>query len=901
VTVKLLACPNPFTPHERVTRELVPGSTVRECLRAAGMDGGLRSIVSIDGVWVLQAEWERPIPRGAVVVAYRVVAGGKNGGIWASIGMIVAGIVITVATWGTGSGVGVALIAGGIVGLAASLLIQTPRVPSSLQFESGSPTYALDVVNRRRIGEPIPVLYGRARIVPDLVANPYTEYDSNDQYLYMVLCLGNGLFDIEEVRIAESPVNRLTNFTAEIIETGDTLGAFPDNVSTSSLVQGQLLRATNDVSRPGNTAVVFTASDQRITPVGNPTLFSGISVSDNITITNTGLNNATRNVTAVGPGGSYLAFASGIVDESPPGAGLAKGFVEITPAGDVTFTESTRTITDPTKKRFKRWKAGDVIVITNSHVNAGTFTLETVSGSGASATTVEPLGIEAGANPSFELASGGYIGPFPANAAGTVLEDIGLDLIFPKGLSDNGSDLTVGAEFQIRPIDDDGVATGGWTTLETVSITRDSLSPVRLSYTYPNPGGSDRWEARVRRTTSSEFDANMPDEVSWAGLRAYLPQVGTYDGVTVYALRVKATEQIPQDVARQINIIATRKLPVWNGTEWSEPTATRSPAWALADVLRSTEYGGGQADSRIDLAKLLTLDATWAARGDYFDGVFDQTITVWDALQRISRAGRATPIVSGGLMTFVRDQERTLRTILYTPQHIKKGSLGIEYSFRQADDPDGVELAWIDPRTWRPAHIEATISGDAPLRPATVDLFGVTNEEQAQREATYLARVDAYQRKVVRFTVEMDGHIPLVGDLIGLSHDVPSWGASGVLLSSRAVTSPWPPRTRYATSEPLTWTPDTAHYVGLRKPDGSLSGPYVATEVTGDPYAFEVADALDFVPRFDLSDGDRTAFLFGPGTTWCQDLVVTKVMPRSETEVELTCQPYDARIYAAGA
>ena len=186
-----------------------------------------------------------------------------------------------------------------------------------------------------------------------------------------------------------------------------------------------------------------------------------------------------------------------------------------------------------------------------------------------------------------------------------------------------------------------------------------------------------------------------------------------------------------------------------------------------------------------------------------------------------------------------------------------------------------------------------SVSGAAPVRPASIDLFGVTDVAQATREATYLARVNTYQRKVIKFSTEMDGHIPLYGDLIGISHDLPSWGQSGQLLAISGTT--------YTTTEPLTWTAGSAHYVGLRKPGGSLSGPWAVSEVVGNPYAFTLVGALDFTPRTDLSNGDRTAYLFGPGTTWVQDVVVTKIMPRSETEVELTCQPYDSRIYAAGS
>jgi predicted phage tail protein len=895
VTVKLLACRNPFTPTDRELIELEPGATIRECLHRAGMDDGMPAIVSINGEWKLQAEWERPIPDECNVVALRVVAGGKNLGTWVSVGMIVAGIVL-VAT-GYGAGAGVALIAGGVVGLASSLLIPTPRVPSSLQFESGSPTYSLDVTNRRRIGEPIPVLYGRSRIVPDLIANPYTEYDTNDQYLYLVLCLGNGEFNIEEVRVAESAVTRLTNFTSQTVAPGGTLTLFPDNVSTSSLVQGQLLRPTNDITRLGNSRVTITAAPQRITSIDDPVLFSSVSVADTITLTNCA-NAGSRAVTAVDAGGSWVEVASGLVNESPLAAGVSYvsggPSIPLIVAGNVTFTAGSKTISDPTAKRFNRWKPGDSVTISNTTSNNQTVTLATVATDGASATTVEALANESNANPSLIISSGGYIGPFPANAPNTVCQFIGIDIVFPKGLSNNGTNYTVTVENQARPIDASGAALAGWTTLGTESITRNSLSPVRVSYKYARPDPlQNRWELRVRRTTTSPFNANIPDECDWAGMRAYLPSVGTYANVTLYAIRVKATEQIPADVARQINIIATRKLPIWNGTTWSAPTVTRSPAWALADILRNTLYGASLPENRIDLAKLLALDAIWAARGDYFDGVYDQTITVWETLLRTARAGRATPIVAGGMVTFVRDQARTVRTALYSPQHMKKGSLSIEYSFRQADDPDGIELAWIDPSTWRQAHIEATVDGSPAIRPASVDLFGVTDQAQAQREATYLARVNTYQRKVVRFATEMDGHIPQYGDLIGISHDVPAWGQSGALLSIAGTT--------YTTTEPLTWTPSSLHYVGLRKPGGSLSGPYAVTQVADNPNAFTLVGPLDFVPRLDLSSGDRTAYLFGPGSQWVQDVVVTKIMPRSETEVELTCQPYDSRIYAAGS
>ena len=70
-------------------------------------------------------------------------------------------------------------------------------------------------------------------------------------------------------------------------------------------------------------------------------------------------------------------------------------------------------------------------------------------------------------------------------------------------------------------------------------------------------------------------------------------------------------------------MIATRKLPVWTGTAWTAPQATRSIAWAIADAARNASYGARLVDSRLDLDGLKALDALWSARGDSFDARFD--------------------------------------------------------------------------------------------------------------------------------------------------------------------------------------------------------------------------------------------------------------------------------------
>ena len=69
-------------------------------------------------------------------------------------------------------------------------------------------------------------------------------------------------------------------------------------------------------------------------------------------------------------------------------------------------------------------------------------------------------------------------------------------------------------------------------------------------------------------------------------------------------------------------------------------------------------------------------------------------------------------------------------------------------------------------------------------------------------------------------------------------------------------------------SEPLTWKPAETHYIGLRRRDGSLSGPYTATIGISD-YHVVLATAPDFTPHVG-QDEERTHYTFGWSQTWRQ-------------------------------
>ena len=664
-----------------------------------------------NGSPVLRGRWdETEIGENDLVVFVPLPQGGGGGGknplrIVLMLAVMVAapylGGLIAGAI-GVTSTIGISLITAGValVGTTLVNVLLPPPKPAAPSFGKGvpspSPTYSLQAQgNHARLAQPISVIYGRHRVFPDLAATPWAEYSDNDQYLHQLHCIGQGEYDLEQIRIEDTPIASFEEIETEFVPPGAAVTLFETDVVTAPEIAGQELIGVND-------------------------------------------------------------------------------------------RESTVTTNDE----------GTEVTVTDE----------------------------------------GWIGPFTANPAGTRATGIGIDVIMPRGLyyaNDNGSfsARTIEWEVEARAVDDEGEAAGEWIAVASESVTAAENTPQRKSYRYTVTSG--RYEVRLRRTNDKSGDARAGHVIHWGGLKAFLEDAPAFGAVTLLAVRMRATDNLSQRSARMINCIVTRKLPVWDPEAgWSEPRATRSLAAAFADAARA-RYGAGLDDARIDLAALHALDAVWRSRGDRFDAVFDQSLTVWEALTHIARCGRALPFLQGGILRIARDAPRTLPVALFGPRNIVRGSFRVQYVIPGEDTADAVTVTYFSERTWIPDEVVAALpdsATEAADKPAAIDLFGCTGAEQAMREGLYMAAANRYRRRICTFRTELEGLIPTYGDLIAITHDLPRWGQGGevVAVDGRTLTL----------SEPLEWDAgeetaaetdtDTAgppvHYLALRRRDGGLRG-----------------------------------------------------------------------------
>ena len=121
-------------------------------------------------------------------------------------------------------------------------LTQLPDEPDQLEK---SPTYSLSASrNAARLGEAIPVQYGEMRVYPDLLAAPWIEYQSNEQYLHQMFMIGKGEYDVSDIRLADTPITSFDDVTTQVVYEGPVT-LFPDNVESSVEVANQELSTSN--------------------------------------------------------------------------------------------------------------------------------------------------------------------------------------------------------------------------------------------------------------------------------------------------------------------------------------------------------------------------------------------------------------------------------------------------------------------------------------------------------------------------------------------------------------------------------------------------------------------------------------------------------------------------------
>lgn len=856
---------NPLMPTDRSSHSVADGTRIIDWLQEHHPDGWGMPI----RVWVNQEEIE-------LENMDRVL--GKND---------VCAIVVTPGFTGW-EVYAIQAIVSIAVGLLINILFPPPKMKNGRP--EGSPVYDIGVTrNTERLGEPVSVVYGQIRTVPDFASKPYQFFAMSGNFHQLtdeLMCLGVGEFDeitLDDILIGDTPASSMPSGSIIFQQFHDapTVGKINDHRHSFGQIEKQLWRDEFG----GRDEHKFLEHCMTVPEV------TDWEFNDDIV---TAIQTYTVDVT--------ITFG-------PP------GFIQIT------NLSPTNTIDI---------RAGQEITLGNAGPNDGKYWVQFVTAAGApdadgAATQLNILvsavtpTVQNGSYPSATIqataeSSGAVAGPYVATPVGSLVARIWIDLASPQGVytvrnsngnydypSDPNKIPTV--KITVTEIDDGNqVVPGGVVAERTYSYSHNRPNAVRhTTYVDGNNITSGhaiddfagrRYQVKMEAVHNFSFKSNLQNKVTWVGLRAqiYHPQ-GTeaYKGVTLLAIRLRGTNGISAQTQDQISVHARRKFPLIDGTT----EISSNPADAFHDIYTNKVYGLGRPNTEIDMTQLRSMRDCWNlpnVDAPQFNGVFQNRITIWEGLEMAIGLAVARPAIEAGQLTIVADKKKSLLSYVFNESNTVVDSVTAQFTIDAQGEVDAIELQYRDPETLNPAFVsfpELNSAGNTPENPNKLELFGCTDKSYAEKYARLMWNRRIYQRRTITFDTEMDGMLPSIGDRFLFSTSMLNWGTSGRVLDVKNPTSANP---ILVIDKNLDWA-ELYTSVYVTDDHGVVSAPVTFTKGSADN-ELTLASALSI--DLDMSlDVDPPRYAIVANHSAGRNMVITEIQHQGGTLFRITAVNYE--------
>jgi len=820
--------------------------------------------------------------------------------------------------------------------VVAAVIFLRPNVntPGSFDQQGKSLNLAKTKGNQVKIGDVIREASGRNKIFPDYLLPPRHYFqDTRIQWAELCLCVGVGEFDIDPgaVKIGDTSLAALGNTASyKIFGPGEDLSgesaadwwqSSTEVGATSTGGAGLTLKATFDIDQQPTADTYLFSGPQISVPTGagwfpigwQSGLIARVEVTYPYTFTNPGNGGATLitgdHLAMIKPyvgmpveiagdnAGSYVVasytpYKEGEMGEPDTPASMTLNYPSGAPANGLA-TGNLNSAIGFQGLRYRITSVSDDAVSdddpsTTDH-GPSTITLARLTDTGAIDSNWTGFDTQNSATALISLDTstleGDWSGPFASCPDGEVTSAIEIDVFFPQGLvnfntkkgTKNPHTCTI--EVQYRNMD----TLDEWTS---VRFTYTNKTSDQLGYTQRiDLPTAMRAEVRMRRIGQESTATDRYDRVQWYGLKARLDKAPrSYQGVTVMTVYIRGGDQLSAQSESQISVVATRKLPRLVNGQWTSAQPTREIAPWVAYVAKSIGY----TDDDLDIDELGRLGRVWSDRGDYFDHAIEDNSTVKECINDALTAGFSEFTLDRGRLRPVRDEPRSVYEHMYSPQNMT-GPLKRSFTLPAPDDYDGVDVKYIDQTTFAEEVVKCRLEGDQGQTIKEITLRGVTNRDRAWRIGMRRRREFAYRTKSYNFSTELDALNSGYLSYDVLADDVPGYAQSALLMNAVQTET----GVVLESSEPLDWSSDEQHVVLLRKPDGSTSGPWEASQV--DDYRLMIG-SVDFMPDTSWSI-EPPHLLFGTVRRSGYPVLITSIEP-GDYSVDVEAIGYDERVYA---
>lgn len=735
-----------------------------------------------------------------------------------------------------------------IVAVAISLSL-APSLPGDAGEQTESPNNGLQAAsNRFRPGEATPDIYGSIVSYPDFLQPSYFEYIGNLKVVYELGYIGEGRYEVGEIRNGETPFSSIPGSSSTVYQPAEVI---PTDIltihRTANPVDGQVLLAPDDES---------------IQQVGEIDTITG-GTTTNLVLTMIEGSTIASDLSLVA--GGFLTLSDSIIF-----IGFNFG------SGDVIGTFEIVSVS---------------IVAERAVIEINTMTPIT-----------EPVGdIYIAASDSTGLINS-HVGYF--DIPGDQATEVWSNWQMPQGIrTEGGKQLSITVEFQIEILNSDQTPTGTVFT-KTETVTGKTLDPQFRTTKFTQaefPGMiAAQYRMRARRITPQQEGA-ASQQVKLETFESVTPYESLDNSTgTVISWQRRATTFAITASGNRNNLDVTRMLPTYNRAtgvyDADTLVATRTFADAVAHNLITLAR---RTQATVNMAGLYEiLDSLPHEELGYFDFTFDnKNVGLGERIESICNAARVSPFKSGGVWDFTRDEEKPVRTAMFNRRVTVGNSSKQSWLLQRPDDKDSVELSYVDPdtnterllyrRVDSNGDIVSTGTGNQALE---IKLAGCRNFFQAWNRINLEMRRIIYQRRTVTDTTLRDGMLVGLLERVGWVDPNDTDLFSGEILSFSG--------DNYETSERFEPIDGESYVVYITDDQGNTSNTVPATPRSDTEFGF-VASGLSgaFLAEPSGNQLGSRYFISEASSVTASDFLLTSRKPQADGRTNIELVEYVPEMY----
>lgn len=659
-----------------------------------------------------------------------------------------------------------------VFAVAAYALAPKPVMPGNVNRTQQSPNNALgNRENKVRLLERVEDIYGTVKSIPSLLMPTYNKYIANRKYEYGYYCVGRGYYDIDELR------------------DGDTLIA--DIGGASAAVYGP-----------------FTSPNSGTDPqlqIGDPIIDEVVTVRRAIEVDGITLK-APNQVGLPNTIATYGFYESGQITQSDK----KPNFNSVLEVGDEVIVSGVATSGYNYTGTYPVIEVGDGYIYVDTSWDESDLNVRGV-------VTTPPKVVDLGwvTLPDKDraqvwcniVAANGLFKDDGGKSACTVSYAIFIEkltaALVPTGVTETVTGSLTGSE--------------GDEMADTVEHATAWVGPARV---------------RMVRTDNHDyvFKGTVQDEIKWADLYSVAPVTKSEFGnkTTIHTI-TQATARATAVKSRQLNCLASRRLPAYNGATFSgafdatgrHVSGTIAATSRLVDILAAVsidpKIGARDLATEVDMAQIWgvqqALDA-WNSECGQFNYTFDTDNTSFEeTVITIANAAFCTPYRQNGKIRLALDRAQPASTALFTHRNKKPRSETVTRNFASDADYDGVEFVYVDPDSEQSETIKLPLDGSY-TKLKKFEIAGVRSFEQAWLRANREYFKIRGQRINIETTTTLDGRALLPNSRVDIVDNTRFKSYDGEVVGQTGLT--------LTLSQDVAFTPGQAHSIILMRRDGSL-------------------------------------------------------------------------------